>query len=333
MKKNLIHTLIAPALLLAALALGMTGCERMLDATPDAEPSTDPNFSAGQPLYITVASKPGFTALDPDGATSPDAGTRSSVDPGTGTFGWTDGDVIYLTFAFDTAPNSAIMQTWKYTPGTPAAGNCPPNWTATDDWTTDASGAPATALTWPTGATSVEVKAFCTDNKRSNISFPTGIILYVFSGTCDHMLYSGSFSTGSEISIELKHVTTRLVFTGLKPGDDYRFATTAGDYEYPSIFSLSSFDLDYSYSTLVPRDFTADAAGTVVMCANMNGLIDLGNGEVAITLKQAGGTTIGTTRIKGIDTGSWTMNGRMYTIHTAEGSGPITPDQKPDLIN
>ena len=325
MKSNMKQTLIAPALLLLALALGSTGCSQ----DDDAPASATQLARGGEPISISVAPKPGF-------ADNGNPGTRNTVADD-GSFEWvpwvmgsTTYDQIYLLITFNDAAATQIERRGTCNEGLSYVGSFLSGWQLESSWTgsTDIDN----ELSWPMGASSATVQAFYTDCARAvSGNFGSGRIIdfrYYSPCTGDHMLFEQTITLGSALSIDFSHVTTRLVFRGLAPSTAYSLNVNGTSMTYSSRFTVSTFSLDGGGE----QTFTSDADGKLVICADLDDKINAATGKLSIELMM-GAVSVGTTELTAKGTaGAYRMNGYQYTVNVAGGSGSIDPDSHPDLL-
>ena len=154
---------------------------------------------------------------------------------------------------------------------------------------------------------------------------------YVPGSTADHMTFMKDISLGEDIQVEFKHLTTRLVFNGLKPAATYSLKAGGTAITFPASFVVA----DCSLVGTDQQTFTTDADGKLVICAALNGKINAGTHKVSLEVMEgsAPGTSAGIVELtaKGSDADGWKMDGYMYTVNFVNG-GPIDPDSKPDLL-
>ena len=322
--RNLKQTL-APAVLLLAAALGMAGCSQSED-TPVVMGTT---ARGGEPIHISVRPKPGF---------APDApGTRAAVADG-GTFAWEEGsnaDKIFFLITFNDAASTRRAERWYYAPGDISNPGLT-DWYMRQGWTADDSGAAvATPYTWPVGASSATVQAFYTDCEVTGVDVsggdnaPLSLTFGYTGGTGDHMLYTKTIAPGEDISIDFKHITTRLVFKGLAASTAYSLFAEGALMTYPTTLTREGFTL----GNAIGQTFTSDADGKLVICASLDDKIDAA-GKVTLELRAAGGTSAGTAELTAKGTsGAYKMDGYMYTLSVMSNSGgSVGPDGYPDLL-
>lgn len=320
-----ILSLLAPALLLCAATLGMTGCSQGDDALQGAGATAQ----GGEPIHVSVAPKPGFTGgTDTAGGSSTD--TRSTVGDD-GTFGWTEGtDNIYVNITFNDAATTTLYHTWQRTPAAETHSYMTgwkvlAGWNVTTEYTGD--------LVWPLGASQATVRALYTDCTPGvtegdiniqGFNYGTGV-------TGDHMIYQTTLSLGEALTLDFSHTTTRLVFNGLKPATAYSLKAGSTALTFPTVLTVASFSLD----TPQEQTFTSDASGKLVICAALDGKFDTTTHKVSLEVMEGGasGTSAGTVELtaKGSDADGWKMDGYMYTVNFVNG-GAIDPESKPDLL-
>ena len=321
---NHILSLLAPALLLCAATLGMTGCTQSDDGLQDAPGAVS---RGGEPIRVSIAPKPGFT----DAGTP---GTRATVGDD-GTFGWTEGtDRICVRYTFDDASATIVDHTWLRTPTTETHSYMT-GWKVFTGWnSTDAEF--TGNLTWPLGASKVTVRAFYTDCKLGVVTSTDDngrALTQPFDyteGTGDHMTFMKEFSPGEEIKVEFSHATTRLVFNGLKPATAYSLKAGGAALTFPTSFTVA----DCSLSAPAEQTFTSDADGKLVIFAALDAKLDASH-KVSLEVMEgdASGTSAGTVELtaQGNDADGWKMDGYMYTINFVNGGG-IDPESRPDLM-
>lgn len=328
MKRFNTLTNLAPALLLAA-ALGMAGCSQS-----DDTPITAGTARGGEPLLISVASKPGFA----------DAATRGSVADD-GTFAWEAAvsggrlaDMIYVYITFNDAAATTLIQTWVYDPGAQHAYVT--DWRPTRSWSEKGNYGDDPAMpTWPAGATQATVRAFYTDAKRTDTTVDAdgsgnAAITWDYSeGTGDYLIFTGTIPANSPIVIDFKHDTNaRILFKGLTPDTEYkiqynlRSAAGGGNVvKYPTKLIAPAFTL----SDDAAQTFRSDAAGNLAICTDLNKSLTGAMGWVEVELLEVvGGTTVAKATLSEL---SYDFAGRRYTVNLADG-GPINPDDTPDLM-
>ena len=312
-------TRFAPVVLLCAAIFGMAGCTQGEDALQGAGTVAQ----GGEPIRVSVAPKPGFT-----GGT----GTRATAGDD-GTFGWTEGtDRIYACITFNDAAATTLYHTWQRTPAAETHSYMTgwkvlKNWGGSDEY----SG----GLVWPLGANTVTVRALYTD---CTLGSTEGEVTkqgldYSNGATGDHMIYQKTLTLGEDLTVDFHHATTRLVFTGLKATTAYSLKAGGTALTYPTSLTVA----DFSLGTPAEQTFTSDADGKLVICAALDGKINASTHKVSLELVEgdaASGTSVGTAELTamGGDADGWKMDGYMYTVNFANGSGTVNPDNRPDLL-
>lgn len=325
---NHILSLLAPALLLCAATLGMTGCTQADDGLQNA---TGTVARGGEPIRVSIAPKPGFT----DGSIP---GTRTTVGDD-GSFGWVEGtDNIYVRLTFNDAASTWMEHTWHRTSAA-ATHSYMTGWKVYADWflNPDKGATEFTGdLVWPLGASKITVRAIYTDcwHTDSDGSVDGGIsvqyLKYSPGSTGDHMTFMKDFSLGEEIMVEFSHATTRLVFNGLKPTTAYSLKAGGTALTFPTALWV----VDFSLHNTKEQTFTSDADGKLVICAALDAKLDASH-KVSLEVMEGGpaGTSAGIVELtaKGSDADGWKMDGNMYTINFV-GSGSVNPGSRPDLL-
>lgn len=329
-QKNNILSSLAPALLLCAAVFGMAGCTQGEDALQGAGATAQ----GGEPIHVSVAPKPGFTdGTDTTGGSS--TGTRATVGDD-GTFGWTEGtDKIYVYIMFNDGVSTTYMHTW--TPAAGASSSYITGWKVLKNW--DGAGTEFTGdLVWPLGASSVSIVAFYTDCTVGNSLHGEGEasalpLSYNSGATGDHMrLEKRNLSRGEALTVDFNHATTRLVFTGLKASTAYSLKAGGTALTFPTYLKIKNLTLlDEAEQT-----FTSDAYGKLVICAALDDKLNATTHKVSLEVMEgnASGTSVGTVELtaRGSDADGWKMDGYMYTVNFANGSGAVNPDSRPDLL-
>lgn len=329
-QKNNILSALAPALLLCAAVFGMAGCTQGEDALQGAGATAQ----GGEPIHVSVAPKPGFTdGTDTAGGSS--TGTRATVGDD-GTFGWTEGtDKIYVYIMFNDGVSTTYMHTW--TPAAGASSSYITGWKVLKNW--DGAGTEFTGdLVWPLGASSVSIVAFYTDCTVGNSLHGEGEasalpLSYNSGATGDHMrLEKRNLSRGEALTVDFNHATTRLVFTGLKASTAYSLKAGGTALTFPTYLKIKNLTLlDEAEQT-----FTSDAYGKLVICAALDDKLNATTHKVSLEVMEgnASGTSVGTVELtaRGSDADGWKMDGYMYTVNFANGSGAVNPDNNPDLL-
>ena len=270
MNRNIRQTLLAPAVLLLAVTLGLAGCTQGEDALQGADGN-----NGARTLNINVGPKQGFISGNTDsnaysnapGSTySNDPATRSTVDESTGAMSWEEGDRIFLLTEYQDAAYTKNRYTLVRT--------------ATDTWdiyedyltTYDADGnsinlsdhTPISAIKIPLGATGiVQVRANYTDNPTRLVSTGNGAD-FLDGGSRDFMYFTAhSPSMDAAISLNMtRGYLTRLHFPGgLTPGKKY----------YVDNFSSKSSFSETGSGSDVKFPFTAAADGSLTLCAEIEG--------------------------------------------------------------
>ena len=324
MKQTIKQTLLASALLLlAAVTLGLAGCTQGEDALQGAP---DTVSRGGEPIRVSITEKPGFVGVT--GATGDSGtGTRATVGDD-GTFGWSKWDRIYVRFTFDDAAATVVSHLWSYNPDNIGACNyVPGGWNVLDQWETGTS--ISKDFVWPLGASKVTVRAFYTDcpyEEFGGADYPKVIFSYTGS-TGDHMTFMKDFSLGEDIQVDFRHLTTRLVFNGLKPATAYSLKAGGAALTFPTAFVAA----DCSLSGTAEQTFTSDADGTLIICAALDAKLNASH-KVSLEVME-GSTSAGAVELtaKGNNTDGWKMDGYMYTVNFANG-GAIDPESDPDLL-
>lgn len=318
--KNNILSALTPALLLCAAVFGMAGCTQGEDALQGAGATAQ----GGEPIHVSVAPKPGFT----DSSTT---GTRATVGDD-GTFGWTEGtDNIYVCITFNDAAATTLYHTWQRTPAAETYSYMTgwkvlAGWNVTTEYTGD--------LVWPLGASQATARAFYTDCtpgvtegdiNTQGFNYGNGI-------TGDHMIFTKTLTLGEALTLDFHHATTRLVFTGLKANTAYSLKAGGTALTFPTVLTVASFSL----GTPAEQTFTSDADGKLVICAALDDKLNATTHKVSLEVMEgnASGTSVGTVELiaRGSDADGWKMDGYMYTVNFANGSGAVNPDSKPDLL-
>lgn len=323
---NHILSALAPALLLCAAIAGMAGCTQGEDVLQGAGTVAQ----GGEPLHVSVAPKPGFTGgTDTTGGSS--TGTRATVGDD-GTFGWTEGtDYIYACITFNDAATTTLYHTWQRTPAVETHSYMT-GWKVLKYWggSEEYSG----GLVWPLGANTVTVRALYTD---CTLGITEGEVTkqgldYSNGTTGDHMIFQKTLTLGEDLTVDFHHATTRLVFTGLKATTAYSLKAGGTALTYPTLLTVA----DFSLGTPAEHSFTSDADGKLVICAALDGKLNATTHKVSLELMEgdAPGTSVGTVELTamGSDADGWKMDGYMYTVNFANGSGTVNPDNKPDLV-
>lgn len=327
---NHILSALAPALLLCAAVAGMAGCTQGEDALQGAGTTAQ----GGEPIHVSVAPKPGFTdGTDTTGGSS--TGTRATVGDD-GIFGWVEGtDKIYVNILFNSPDSHMYLHSW--TPLASATNCYITGWKVLNGWdgeTTEFSG----DLVWPLGASSVGIRAFYTDctlgSHRGEGVEEAIQLLYNNGATGDHMfLEKTNIPLGGALTVDFGHATTRLVFTGLKATTAYSLKAGGAALTFPTYVRKRDFKLlDEAEQT-----FTSDANGKLVICAALDGKLNASTHKVTLDVVEGdvtSGPSAGTVELtaRGSDADGWKMDGYMYTVNFANGSGTVNPDNKPDLL-
>ena len=329
MRTTIKQTLLAPALLLlAAVTLGLAGCTQGEDALQGAPGTVS---RGGEPIRVSITEKPGFVGVT--GTTGGSGtGTRATVGDD-GAFGWSKWDRIYVRFTFDDAAATVVNHLWLYNPDNIGAYNyVPGGWNVLDRWETGIS--LYKGFVWPLGASKVTVRAFYTDCPYEGFGgddYPKVVFNYTGS-TGDHMTFMKDFSLCEDIQVDFRHLTTRLVFNGLKPATTYSLKAGGAALTFHTAFVAA----DCSLEGTDEQTFTSDADGKLVICAALDGKLDTGTHKVSLEVMEGGasGTSAGTVELtaKGNDTDGWKMDGYMYTVNFANG-GAIDPESSPDLLS
>ena len=332
-QKNNILSALAPALLLCAAVFGMAGCTQGEDALQGAGATAQ----GGEPIHVSVAPKPGFTdGTDTTGGSS--TGTRATVGDD-GTFGWTENtDHIYIYITFNDELSTKLINSWRCEHD--AVDDYYPtikDWRPQHGWTMSGDNTDGDEISWPLGASQAVVNAFYTDVPRSavggNEDNPTSLTLnYSAGGTGDHMIFTKTLTLGEALTLDFHHATTRLVFTGLKANTAYSLKAGGTALTFPTVLTVASFSL----GTPTEQTFTSNADGKLVICAALDDKLNATTHKVSLEVMEgnASGTSVGTVELtaRGSDADGWKMDGYMYTVNFANGSGAVNPDNNPDLL-
>lgn len=327
---NHILSALAPALLLCAAVFGMAGCTQGEDALQGAGATAQ----GGEPIHVSVAPKPGFTG-ETDAAGGSGTGTRAAVGDD-GTFGWVEGaDKIYVNILFNDPDSHMYLHSW--TPLASATNSYITGWKVLNGWdgaTTEFSG----DLVWPLGASSVSIAAFYTDCtlgiRRGSNADEAIQLLYNNGATGDHMIFEKNrIPLGGALTVDFGHATTRLVFTGLKASTAYSLKAGGTALTFPTYVRTRDFKL----LDEAARTFTSDADGKLVICAALDGKLNASTHKVTLEVVEGdvtSGSSAGTVELTamGSDADGWKMDGYMYTVNFANGSGTVNPDSRPDLL-
>lgn len=324
---NHILSALAPALLLCAAVFGLAGCTQGEDALQGAGTVAQ----GGEPIHVSVAPKPGFTG-ETGTAGGSGTGTRATVGDD-GTFGWTEStDHIYVCITFNDAATTTLYHTWQRTPAADTHSYMTgwkvlKFWGESNEYTSD--------LVWPLGASAVTVRALYTDCTpgvtegdviRQEFTYSSG-------ATGDHMIFQQTLTLGESLTVDFRHATTRLVFTGLKASTAYSLKAGGTALTYPTSLTVA----DFSLGSPAEQTFTSDADGKLVICAALDDKINSSTHKVSLEVMEgasASGISVGTAELTamGSDADGWKMDGYMYTVNFANGSGGVNPDSKPDLL-
>lgn len=332
-QKNNILSALAPALLLCAAVFGMAGCTQGEDALQGAGATAQ----GGEPIHVSVAPKPGFIGgTDTTGGSS--TGTRATVGDD-GTFGWTENtDHIYIYITFNDELSTKLINSWRCEHD--AVDDYYPtikDWRPQHGWTASGDNTDGDEISWPLGASQAVVNAFYTDVPRSavggNEDNPTSLTLnYSAGGTGDHMIFTKTLTLGEALTLDFHHATTRLVFTGLKANTAYSLKAGGTALTFPTVLTVASFSL----GTPTEQTFTSNADGKLVICAALDDKLNATTHKVSLEVMEgdASGTSVGTVELtaRGSDADGWKMDGYMYTVNFANGSGAVNPDSNPDLL-
>ena len=325
-----ILTRFAPVVLLCAAISGMAGCTQGEDALQGAGTVAQ----GGEPIHVSVAPKPGFTG-GTDTAGGSGTGTRATVGDD-GTFGWVEGtDKIYVDILFNDPIGTRYQHSW--TPLASATNSYITGWKVLNGWdgaTTEFSG----DLVWPLGASSVSIAAFYTDctlgSRRGSNADEAIQLLYNNGATGDHMIFEKNrIPLGGALTVDFGHATTRLVFTGLKATTAYSLKAGGAALTFPTYVRTRDFKLlDEAAQT-----FASDADGKLVICAALDAKLNASTHKVTLDVVEGdvtSGPSAGTVELtaRGSDADGWKMDGYMYTVNFANGSGTVNPDNKPDLL-
>lgn len=325
-----ILTRFAPVALLCAAVAGMAGCTQGEDALQGAGTVAQ----GGEPIHVSVAPKPGFTG-GTDAADRSSIGTRATVGDD-GTFGWVEGtDKIYVNILFNDPDTRMYLHSW--TPLASATNSYITGWKVLNGWdgeTTEFTG----GLVWPLGANFVSIRAFYTDctlgSHRGESADEAIQLLYNNGATGDHMfLEKTNIPLGGTLTVDFGHATTRLVFTGLKATTAYSLKAGGAALTFPTYVRKRDFKL----LDEAARTFTSDADGKLVICAALDGKLNASTHKVTLEVVEGdvtSGISAGTVELtaRGSDADGWKMDGYMYTVNFANGSGPVNPDSRPDLL-
>ena len=325
-----ILTRFAPVVLLLAAVSGMAGCTQGEDALQGAGTVAQ----GGEPIHVSVAPKPGFTG-GTDAADRSGTGTRATVGDD-GTFGWVEGtDKIYVNILFNGPDTRMYLHSW--TPLASATNSYITGWKVLNGWdgeTTEFTG----GLVWPLGANFVSIRAFYTDctlgSHRGESADEAIQLLYNNGATGDHMfLEKTNIPLGGALTVDFGHATTRLVFTGLKATTAYSLKAGGAALTFPTYVRKRDFKL----LDEAARTFTSDADGKLVICAALDGKLNASTHKVTLEVVEGdvtSGISAGTVELtaRGSDADGWKMDGYMYTVNFANGSGTVNPDSKPDLL-
>lgn len=326
---NKILTRIAPALLLCAAVFGLAGC-----TGEDALQGTGATAQGGESIHVSVAPKPGFAGVTATaGGSSTD--TRAMVGDD-GTFGWTEGtDNIYVSIMFNAPTSPTYMHTW--TPAAGASSSYITDWKVLKGW--DGATSEFTGdLVWPLGASSVSIYAFYTDctlgSRRGSNGDEAIQLLYNNGATGDHMTFKKTkILLGEALKVDFLHATTRLVFTGLKASTAYSLKVGGTALTFPTYVRIK----DLALLDETEQTFTSDANGKLVICAALDDKLNTTTHKVSLEVMEgnASGTSVGTVELtaQGNDADGWKMDGYMYTVNFANGSGAVNPDKQPNLLH
>ena len=312
MKRNKLTTHFAPALLLFAAALGMAGCSQSDDTPVSAGVAR-----GGEPLHIRIAPKTGFA----DGI-----GTRATTADD-GTFTWQDYDKLFVSIEFNDPGSTRRLQTWYR--GYESAFI--PDWLVESDWTTSPV-ADMSALVWPVGASTATVKAFYTDcavtvNQNGGVTSGLTIGYGAAANTGDHMFFEETVTIGNDLTVELRHTTTRFVFTGVPANASYTLGVTATNQNLGGY--LESLSVDFDQIAEHAQTFRSNADGKLVICADVSWAV--ADGKLSLHLNGAAGSNYHVnTELTAPAPG---IQGYTYTVNVKEIlAGGIDPDTDPDLL-
>ena len=236
---------------------------------------------------------------------------------------------------FNDGVSTTYMHTW--TPAAGASSSYITGWKVLKNW--DGAGTEFTGdLVWPLGASSVSIVAFYTDCTVGNSLHGEGEasalpLSYNSGATGDHMrLEKRNLSRGEALTVDFNHATTRLVFTGLKASTAYSLKAGGTALTFPTYLKIKNLTLlDEAEQT-----FTSDAYGKLVICAALDDKLNATTHKVSLEVMEgnASGTSVGTVELtaRGSDADGWKMDGYMYTVNFANGSGAVNPDSRPDLL-
>ena len=324
MNRNIRQTLLAPAVLLLAVTLGLAGCTQGEDALQGADGN-----NGARTLNINVGPKQGFISgftsgdnadSNADGsAYSNDPATRSTVNEDTGAMSWQEGDRIFLYVAY----TGASAKSYTMVRNAASAWDFYEGYVGTHDkdgnavnlsGLTSFSGIPV-----PMGATAItQIIAYHTDNDTYPSTNERMVLMK--GGSCDmlrQVISNPDMNAG--ITLALTHASVaRLYFPGgLTPGKKY----------YPGgLNSISEMLIDQSVGTVASNDFSFTAAtdSSLVICITAAG-------SQTVTLKEK-------------DDDDDNSNDKIVytaTFNVAVGSsyrciipaaGGVNPDSRPNLL-
>ena len=326
MNRNIRQTLLAPAVLLLAVTLGLAGCTQGEDALQGADGN-----NGARTLNINVGPKQGFISgftsgdnadSNADGsAYSNDPATRSTVNEDTGAMAWEEGDRIFLYVAYTGASAKSYTlvrnaaSAWDFYEGYVGTHDKDGNAVNLSDLTSF-SGIPV-----PMGATAItQIIAYHTDNDTR--PYYDRMVL-MEGGSCDQLrqvISNPDMNAG--ITLALTHAdVARLYFPGgLTPGKKY----------YPGgLQSIEAMFINQTGATSTSSNFSFTAAP---------------DGSLAICLGGSNATGSQTVTLKEKDDDADDTNDKVVytaTFNVAVGSsyrciipaaGGVDPDSRPNLL-
>ena len=277
MNRNIRQTLLAPAVLLLAVTLGLAGCTQGEDALQGADGN-----NGTRTLNINVGPKQGFisgnTDSNADGSTySNDPATRSTVDESTGAMAWQKGDRIFLYVTY----TGASAKRYTLVRNTAPAWDCYEGYVGTHDKdgnAVDLSGLTSfSGIPVPMGATAItQIIAYHTDNDTYPSTNERMVLMK--GGSCDmlrQVISNPDMNAG--ITLALTHASVaRLYFPGgLTPGKKY----------YPGgLQSIEAMFINQTGATSTSSNFSFTAApdGSLVICLGGSNA----TGSQTVTLKE-----------------------------------------------
>lgn len=291
-----------------ALPLLLSSCGNEADALTDAGGN-----DIARTINVHIGPKQGFIS-----ATAGIPGTRSTVDESTKAVEWEEGDRIFLALEFEiTQGNSVKPYTLVRTAS--ATWNLYENFIGTHNYQGDPTDltalTPLSGISVPLAATSL-VKATasyldCQTYVENGIvtCFPGG-------GTRDVMQdVLQNLPPFADLNFNMKHHnSTRLSFpVGLTPGKQYYVEG------FNAVNSCQTNMGDITYTSTAKVPFTADADGSLTLCADIAG-------------------TDRTVTLKNMDTDATVYSATFTAAHGSSyrciipASGGIDPDTHPELL-